>query len=109
MAMGAAVARHSVVNRSFDDVRASRRDDDTIGPARELDVPHRRFRGLVPQSVSHRIGGERLKRQRCHEARGVFREHDAHVGTGITQPARELRRLVRGDTAGNTEENMQIR
>jgi len=96
------------VRQARDQVRAGRDDQDLLRPARQFDMPHRRFGRLVPQSGSDRLPGQRLKRQGRHEARRVFGQHDAHLGAGIAQPARQLGCLVGGDAAGDAKQHAQI-
>ena len=52
------------VRESRDELGGRRRDDDLVGPARQLDVTHRGFGRLVPQIGAHRLAGDGLERQR---------------------------------------------
>ena len=59
----------------------------------------------VPHVGVHRLAGERLKRRRRYEAAGCLGHHDAHVRAGLDEKARQLSRLVGGDSAGDPEQN----
>src|SRR6476620_1407267 len=83
-----------------------RRDDDFISPARQFDVTHRGFGRFVPQVCSDRLSGYSLEGQRRHELLRAARHHDLYVGPTIDETPYEIRALVRGDAAGNAEQNL---
>ncbi len=88
-----------------EEIGRCRRDHDDVPVARELDVAHAVGHARVPHIGVHRLAGERLKRRRCDEAAGRLGHHDAHVGAGLDEKARQLGRLVGGDSAGDPEQN----
>ena len=101
--------REQVVAESVRDFREEigrrGRDHDDVPVARELDVAHAVGHARVPHVRMHRLSGERLQRRRRNEATAGFGHDDAHVGAGLDEKARQLRRLVGGDPAGDPEQN----
>ena len=89
-----------------DELGGCRSDDDLVGPARELDVPHRCFRRFVPQIGAHRAAGHGLEGQRGDELLGAAGHDDLHFGAVLHQPAHQVRTLVGGDAAGDAEQNL---
>ncbi len=81
------------------------RDHDDVPVARELDVAHAVGHARVPHVRVHRLAGERLQRRRRDEATRRLGHDDAHVGAGLDEKARQLGRLVGGDSAGDPEQN----
>ena len=94
------------VRETRDELGSRRRDDDLVGPARELDVTHRRFGRLVPEVGAHRASGDGLERQRSHELLRAARHDDLHFGAVLHEPAHEVRALVGGDAAGDAEQDL---
>ena len=74
------------------EVRRGGSDDDDIGPARELDVAHRGFRGRIPEVVAHTPPGHGLERQRADELARATRHDDLHFAATIDEAANELGR-----------------
>ena len=62
-------------------------------------------RGL-PQLTSDRLAGQRSPRRFAHESKGGRRGHDSDVVTGLGQFAKKGDGLVRGDSAGDSENDV---
>jgi hypothetical protein len=86
-------------------VRARRRDQHRIRPARELDVAHRRLRGRIPQLAAHAAAGDGLEGGRSDEL-PCRRGHD-HLDfrAALAQTPHKIRTLVGGDAAGHAEKD----
>ena len=65
-------------------VGAGRCDEDALGPARQLDMAHRRFRLRVPAADPHALAGQRLERGGRDEMGSRLGHHHAHFGVEIT-------------------------
>jgi hypothetical protein len=110
------VASTTVVSRSSawpwgqprDRVRAGWRDEHALGPAGQFDVAHRGLALLVPQAYAYRLPGQGLERGRRDEVRGAFGHHHAHLGLEVAQAADEFADLVRGDAAGDADQDATL-
>ncbi len=86
-------------------IRGRRRNDDRVGAARKIDVPHAVVGARGPEIGQHGIARQRLQRDRRDEAAGPRRHHDVHGDVRLDEQARELGRLVRGDAARQSEDD----
>jgi hypothetical protein len=68
-------------------------------------VAHAVGHARVPHVGENGLAGQRLQRRRGDEAAGGFGHDDAHVGARLDEEARQLSRLVGGDSAGDPEQN----
>ena len=93
------------VREATDEVGRRGRDEDSIGPARELDVAHRRFGGLVPEVGAYRPARERLEGERRDELLRARAHHDLHFGAPLTQATHDFGALVRSDAARHAEQD----
>ena len=72
-------------------------------PRDSVDVAHRVGGAGLPQVGQHRTAGERLERHRRDELRRRVGHHDVDGDAFLDQQARQFRRLVRGDAAGDAQ------
>ena len=109
IAIGAVVARHSVLTRSSASPCASFASvlavagaiTHLLGPARKFDVSHRRFGGLVPERAAHGPTGDGLEARRADEVQRIRGHRHLHVGTGVAQATHQFDRLVRSDATAD--------
>src|SRR5688500_18568311 len=59
----------------------------------------------VPEGCASRFGRERRERLGGDEVQRIRREHRAHERAGVDQAAADLDGLVRGDPAGDAEDD----
>ncbi len=90
-------------------VRRRRGDDDRIGAARQVDVAHSVVGARRPQIGEHRPAGQRLQRQRRDEAARGVRHADVDGHPGLDEQPRQLGGLVRGDAAGDAQDDSRQR
>ena len=83
------------------EIRARRRDQHRIRPARKFDVAHRRLRGRIPQIAAHAAPGDRLEGGRGDKFARRGAHDDLYLGAALAQTAHEVRALVSGDAAGD--------
>ena len=106
---GEAQRREQVVGEAVrepaDEVGRRGRDQDPVGPARELDVSHRRLGGLVPEVGAYRPARERLEGERRDELPRACAHHDLHFGAPLTQATDDFGALVRSDAARHAEQD----
>ena len=95
------------MGKARDQVGGGRRHQNRIGPARQFDVAHRCFGGLVPQGAPHRPPGQRLEGLRGDEAGSVLGEHYLDLGAGLAQAPHQVGGFVRGDAAADAEQATQ--
>ena len=88
-----------------EEVRARRRDQHQVGPARELDVSHGRFGRRVPQLAAHAAPETAWKVVAVTNSPRRRGHHDLHFGAVLAQPPHQVRALVGGDAAGHTEQD----
>jgi hypothetical protein len=88
-----------------DEIGRGRRDDDQVGPARQLDMAHRTLCVLVPQVAAHLATGNGLERQRRNELARAGGHHDLYLGAALDQAAHQVRALVGGDAAGDAQQD----
>ena len=86
-------------------IGSGRRDDDGVRPARQLDVAHRRFSGLIPQRRTHRLAGQRLEGLCTDEAQRGFGHHHLHVAALLDEAARQFGGLVGSDAARQRQQD----
>ena len=70
------------VRQTGEQIRARRRNQDGVRPARQLDVAHGRLVRRVEQLGPHRMAGECLKGHRRDEFERGRRHHNPHLGAG---------------------------
>ena len=88
-----------------DQIGRGRRNHDEIGPAREFDVAHRRLGARVPQFIADIAAGHGLEGHRRDELRGAGGHHHLHLRAALTQPAHEVRRLVRSNSRADADDD----
>jgi hypothetical protein len=112
------VARHKVVSetqgrqqiigraarKSLEEIRRGWRDDDGVGPACQLDVAHRGFGLRIEELGAHRLARQCLEGERRHELTCRRGHHHLHFGAGFDQASGQVGRFVRGDAAGDAEQ-----
>ena len=110
---GEAQRRQEIVGAALrelgQEVRRGRRDENGVGAARNRDVAHGVGCAGLPQVGQHRTAGQRLKRRRRDEFRRGVGHHDIDDDTGLDQQAQKFRRLVRGNSAGDSQTRHAVR
>src|SRR3546814_948383 len=86
-------------------VGGRRRDDDQIGLARELDMPHLDLVFEVEEAGVDLVLAQGRKRQRRHELLARARQHAAHGHARLAEQPDELDALVSGDAAADDEQD----
>ena len=86
-------------------VRRRRRHDQDVGFARQPDMAHFGFVGEGKEIAIDLFLAEGGHRQRGDEPGCGFREHAAYGGAAFAQAAYQLETPVRGDAAGDDQEN----
>ena len=86
-----------------DEIGTGRRDDYGIGPARELDVAHARFRLGIEHVQAHGVGADRLHGQRCDELCRRPRHDNLDLGSQLAEAPCEIGAFVSGNAPRNAE------
>src|SRR5262245_38438770 len=86
-------------------MRRGRRNDDDVGPARELDVTHGGFCRLVPEVVAYTLAGYGLERQGADELSRAARHDYLDFAASLDEAPNELGRLVRRDSARHADQH----
>jgi len=89
-------------------IGAGRCNENTFGPTRQLDMPHRRFGLLVPQADPHALARQRLKRGRTDEVRGALGHDYLHLRVQIAQATDQFAGLVGGDATRHSQQDAAL-
>ncbi len=91
------------------EIRARRRDQHHLRPARQLDMSHGGFRRIIPQVVAGRPARHGLKGHGGDESLRGGRHHHLHIRAAFDQSAHQVRTFIGGDAAGDTQQNSGLR